>query len=122
MRAFFIAACASLALATSAHADPSVSDYRTATGEAKADLDYYVSATAQAYLWANADAETKGRQPLYCAPARLALTSEQVQDILDRWLDRRPAALGPESDAYLALEVLLALQATFPCQTPPDAP
>ncbi|MBB4081424.1 Rap1a/Tai family immunity protein [Brevundimonas lenta] len=93
--------------------------YQRATGEQKLLLDFYVSAVADGYQWANAAMANNGDVPLFCLPPRMALTDEQLTDILDRWLESL-AGQTDEQD-YLAMEVLLALKNTFPCAEEPFA-
>ena len=61
--------------------------------------------------WADA---AKPGPPLYCPPGKLALTSEQVIQILRSEIDEHPEAA---SFPY-GLGILAGLQNTFPCKKP----
>jgi hypothetical protein len=78
------------------------------------DIKRILLATNNGFAWANADLKYRKREPLYCPPGKLALTGEQLIDILRRKVRHDPA-FGSE---YVGLGLLFALQETFPCDSP----
>jgi hypothetical protein len=74
----------------------------------------YIGGVGSGFSWANAWLkETRNQPPLYCVPAKLALSRENYLDILDRQVrehgDRR-------ADTPVALMLLDGLVETFPCK------
>lgn len=110
----WFAALLVLAVASPAMAEPSVKQYLESSGEERTILTVYIIATEQAFAWSNASLENRGDAPLYCVPARLALTDDQVLDIVARFTEAKATELS-EDEMYLALFVLFAMQDAFPC-------
>lgn len=114
-----LALAAALAVtATPAFAEPSLKDFLDSRGEARELFEVYIVATEDALSWANASLENEGRQGLYCPPQRIALTADQVVDIVVRFSQvEREQDVDP-AEMYLSLFVLFALKDAFPCTRP----
>lgn len=61
--------------------------------------------------WSNAYLEDRGEAKLYCTPAKLALTYDQIVDILRRYVAKYPK-VGEEP---AGLTLLYAMIDAFPC-------
>ena len=59
--------------------------------------------------------QTRKQAPMFCQPANLSLTADQLVDMLRRGLNDRPDL--DESD--LATALLIVMQQTFPCRQNP---
>jgi hypothetical protein len=62
--------------------------------------------------WANTFLEEHRKEPpLYCVPPKLALTGEQIIDMLRKEIKDKPR----EADLEVGLVMMLLLQEVFPC-------
>ncbi len=61
---------------------------------------------------ANAELKARGQAPLYCPPPQLALTGEQILDMLRRYDGNHPE-IGQSS---YAVAILRAAEDVFPCR------
>jgi hypothetical protein len=78
---------------------------------------WFIQGTVNGLAWANGVLAQNGAPPLYCQPSKMALTGEQVLDILNRYLDERLAEKSKKWEGIpLGLGVLFALQEVFPCK------
>lgn len=98
------------AVATAAWADPTLAQFRTWNEDGQT---IYLRGLHDGFLWANADLGHGGSVPLFCVPGRLALTTDQVASIVERYADEN-ADIVSASDEY-GLVALEALQDVFPC-------
>ena len=106
------AACATLSVP--AHAEASANAFLQHISEGGtngATFSVALNGYENGYGWSNAMLENSGRAMLYCQPATVALTPEQLVEILRRYVTQN-SRIG-EEPAGLAL--LLALMAAFPC-------
>ena len=62
----------------------------------------------------NAFQEVQKSRPLFCAPPKLAVTTEQGVDILERYL----RDYNTKGSDFIEPYLLMALEETFPCQPP----
>jgi len=100
-----------LLLSSSAQAEMSAEQYIQQTGT-KHTLDTtWLYGVQNGFAWANAANESHGLPPLYCQPRNLALTQDQVIDILDNYIKAGKATLQSE----VSLVLLMALKNAFPC-------
>lgn len=76
-----------------------------------------VGSAGDAFMWANTALKTRGDQPLFCPPEKLAIKNEQYLDILQRYVQDRPS-VGTDSSAVFPYALLRALVEVFPC--PPN--
>jgi hypothetical protein len=63
--------------------------------------------------WANGELTNSKARQLYCLPTKLALTTEQETDILERYLRENAAAY---SAGPFELALLKGLEEDFPCK------
>ncbi len=106
------AACAMLSVP--AHAEASANAFLQHISEGGtngATISVAVNGYEKGYGWSEAVLVNSGRDMLDCQPASVALTPEQVVEILRRYVTQN-SRIG-EEPAGLAL--LLALMAAFPC-------
>tara|TARA_R110000850_G_scaffold117196_4_gene233546 strand:+ start:908 stop:1243 length:336 start_codon:yes stop_codon:yes gene_type:complete len=82
--------------------------------------DRYIHGALAAWLWANADLEHQGLQPLYCTPLKLGLTTDQADSIAQQFANEPRNAVRRDDD--YAMILMLALKDTFPCPSPAAAP
>jgi hypothetical protein len=54
----------------------------------------------------------RNEEPLYCPPGKLAITEEQAEDIMLRWVR---AQSENQDKTLVSLALLLGLEETFPC-------
>ena len=62
----------------------------------------------------NARLKTQGGQPAFCMPGKLALTTEQTEEIMLRSADKRAA----KGEMLVAILLLSGMQDTYPCEKP----
>jgi hypothetical protein len=83
-----------------------------AAGGEKWDLiKIYVDGAGAAYLFASVSDE---RGPFYCPPQSLAITTQNLINILDDHIARANPPLP--DDSPIAMILLLGLEYTFPCK------
>lgn len=109
-----VTAFGAMLCAGSAGAEPSVKQYQDSLGEDRTLLTLYIIAAEDAFSWTNASLHNRGDAQLYCVPDRLALTNDQVIDIVDRYAVSR-ADVVDQDQMYLAMFVLFAMEDAFPC-------
>lgn len=73
---------------------------------------YILDAYANGFDWANTDLRAAKRQPLYCLPAKLAVTAEQSGAILRQFIKQNPVAANWPA----GMALLEAFKDTFPCK------
>jgi len=62
--------------------------------------------------WVNSWLESKGRKPVFCTPAKIALTDDQVIDIMRRYVE----ANSDYQNHPFGFVLLYALIDAFPCK------
>ena len=105
---------------TGVRAEFSAKDYLARHDAAKGDVEKFIwkrhiEDTQNGMSWANSTLVTgRHETPLYCTPNKVVLTSEQLVDILKRYLEQYKdyKDLGSQP---MALVLLMALQEDFPC-------
>lgn len=117
MRVMESAAVAALLLAAlpgQAAADMTVGMWKAAPSNPQTGLaaKIYLSGVQAGLTDANAAFETRGGAPLYCQPRTLALRTEQVEDILNRYIT---AGHGVADTDRVEVILLEALKDVFPC-------
>ena len=115
--ALLIALC--LLSSTAARADWSADEFLARYGAAKSDLEKsiwqrHIEDMSTGFEYANVALIYRGDTPLYCQPKKIALTAEQLADIMKRFLEDNKNAKGLGSGPIGAI-LLLALQDAFPC-------
>lgn len=106
---------------SSAYADMTVAQYNKIQRgtEAWTLAELYIGGMAEGLEWANAELETKGRQPLFCTPDKLPMTRGGYVAILDNYLQRpdvKRKTEGKPELSYVGIFLLSALCDTFPCR------
>ncbi len=97
-----------------ANADITISQYRERKDTS--DMKAHIWGIQNAFGWANARLKLQNKQPLYCEPAKVTMTFEDLTFMIDEEaasLDKQ-GKLKP--DTAIALLLLLRLQEKFPCQ------
>jgi hypothetical protein len=61
--------------------------------------------------WANAVLKAEKRDQWFCPPKKMAVTEEQIQSILDRYIETHDL----RGSNAIGLTLLLALEKVFPC-------
>lgn len=82
---------------------------RSKKGEALAS--FYIGAMGNAFSWATVYEEGRINNPIYCPPAKVALTPDQIVDIMSRFVDRD----AKFADKPAGITLLYALIDAFPC-------
>jgi hypothetical protein len=100
-----------LLAATPAQAEPDANTFLRKIREGDALHLQVLSGYATGYSWSNTWLQQKGAAPLYCKPAKLALTAKHKADILERFIAEHP----PMGAQPAGLGLLYALVSTFPC-------
>ena len=113
MRRELIAFTAMMSLnAGSVAAEPTLDDYLNAPNEdAKLVQSLYLVALYDGLKWATAYNDVNGLPMMFCVPTNMVLVVEQ----LDQILVSEAAAGTIESEDFMPLALIRALQATFPC-------
>jgi hypothetical protein len=107
-----------LALAASASAEHTVKSYREAKAKGGEDAglaEVYLAGIAHGFSWVNISAKDDSREPLFCAPEKMALQTANYEQILESFLKRRSPNL---ENAPLGMVLLFALKDAFPCTKP----
>ena len=99
------------ALAEEANAATFLAVYDAARPEDKAHLRNFVEALQNGVAWANAALKFQKQKPLYCEPEKLALTAEQVIDLIRKEVQARPSSGMFPWPAVM----IRTLQNNFPC-------
>lgn len=84
----------------------------SAGGRAAIEARWFIGGIESGLSWANAALEVYGRPKLYCEPGKVALTDDQMIDILRRAVQSHRVDTG----SRLAPTLLLAFQEAFPCR------
>jgi hypothetical protein len=134
--AFIVATAICFSLPSSAHADEStlnelmaraahtdeltVNEFLTRYDEARTAAEkliwtQHIDAIESSFGWANTMLSERKENRLYCVPPKLILTSEQLIDIVRRFLQEQQSGGFNNQDAPMGLFLLLALQEAFPC-------
>ena len=102
---------------TAVNAEPSANaivKMLDAGGDVAVVAEYSLQSYYDAFLWSNAyvERQTENRGHIYCAPRTMVMQKEQARSIFEEYVKEHPE----EADKPTGLIVLLALQATFPCE------
>ncbi len=94
-----------------------VETYRHPPNELNRGLNrYFLAGVGEGFTAYNEYLLSEKREAAFCTPQNLALTPDQIEDILLRYVEKRPDKL----DKFPVSTVLLfALRATFPCKVSP---
>jgi hypothetical protein len=115
---FLIASLLALiSISVSAQVSLKLKDYDSMSDQEKEIALYYIAGIGNGISWANvALVETK-QKPLYCAPAKFALSLDNYKSFID--LEVKKAKSDSNKWAYQNMELghamLLHLQEIFPC-------
>jgi hypothetical protein len=96
-------------------ADRFLSEYAALPPDGKRILGNHLSAIEEGFGWANAALNDRHEQKLFCQPGHLALTHDQLVDILRKEVEEVP----PTGHMLVGLALLFALQRVFPCEAGP---
>jgi hypothetical protein len=81
--------------------------------ETERDFDsIYLDGVRDGLIMHNTAIAQDGQTPLFCLPPKLALTTEQADDILRREAKKNV----PADDMPIAIVLLAGLRETFPCE------
>ncbi|MHC2435885.1 hypothetical protein [Bradyrhizobium sp. USDA 4451] len=106
---FFIA----LTAAPAAAVDVRLESYRNPKNENFRIFNHmYLDGVRGGLMASNAWLKRHGGQMLFCMPGDLALSSEQVEEIMLKSADKRSA----KGDMAIALLLLWGMQDTYPCE------
>jgi hypothetical protein len=100
-----------MTLATPADAEATARVFLEEIDKGDSLYSHTLNAYANGISWANSKMAETQREPLYCPPPNVAFTDDQIVQILRRYLSERPAV----AEAPAGLAMLMALEATFPC-------
>jgi len=102
-------------LVSLANAEPRIKDYKRIKDTEI--FKSYILGVGVGIEWANTELSIQGQSPLYCAPGKLAITTENFLQILQDYIEKKTEiikSLGP--DLPIGLLLLKALQDAFPCK------
>jgi hypothetical protein len=77
----------------------------------KSDIVNMVRSIQIGMMWANAFLEMRNEKPLYCSPRKMALTGEQIIDMLRREVIDKPS----QANNPTGLVMMQTFQEVFPC-------
>jgi hypothetical protein len=111
-----VAAVATIAFSSSAMSqEVRLGEYRSESREPFRTFNKLVVAGLKSGLIAyNVALGVEGKEALFCLPPKLALTTEQAEDIINRTADQHSFP----SDSLISLVLLQGLEETFPCKQP----
>lgn len=105
-----VVAATAFGVASESHADPTIAQFRTWNADGQT---IYLRGLHDGLLWANGMLEHRGETPLFCAPERLALTTGQISDIVERYSADNPDLVHADDEyGVVALEAMMDV---FPC-------
>jgi hypothetical protein len=111
--------CSMLLNIEGAWADMSINTFErniAAGGAPALAARYHINGIEDGLSWANVASGIRIGVKLYCPPSDLALTDDQIIDILRRFV-RTNTSINVEQDRVGSI-LLIALQQLFPCQQP----
>jgi hypothetical protein len=85
--------------------------YDSASPTTQESLRAIIKLVEDGISWADADLKSRHQPMLYCPPAKLALTGEQLVDMLHREVKENPI----DADFPFGLGLLNSLEKVFPC-------
>ena len=102
-------------LVSSANAELRIKDYKRIKDTEI--FKTYILGVGVGVEWANTVVSNRGQSPLYCAPGKLAITTENFLQILQDYIEKNPEIIKPLGpDLPIGLLLLKALQDAFPCK------
>ena len=72
----------------------------------------YLDGVSDGLITLNVALRQEGKTPLFCLPPKMALTTEQADDILRREAKK----IVPSDDMPIGIVLLAGLRETFPCE------
>ncbi|GKQ54170.1 hypothetical protein [Bradyrhizobium sp. Ce-3] len=116
MNRWILSACLlALTAAPAAAVDIRLDTYRNPKNETIRIFNHmYLDGVRGGLMASNAWLTRHGRPLLFCMPGDLALTSEQVEEIMLKSADKRSA----KGEMVVALLLLWGMQDTYPCEKP----
>jgi hypothetical protein len=116
VRVFLVACIICVIAAHDARSDMSVEQYRKNMSEQGYQI-YFTIISLRGFVkgleWANAELmQDKKTKPFFCPPPSMAITDEQVIDILDKYLESHRINAKAPVEGYL----LMAVENAFPCR------
>ena len=113
-----LAICGYCLLSGAAHAEPDANkflrDYDAATAAEKRLMSEGLSRVELGMSWVNVFlTENRNERSVYCPPNTLALSGDQLVDVLRKEVKGTPE----EASRPYGLVLLLALQKAYPCQS-----
>jgi hypothetical protein len=78
-------------------------------------MDTYITGVGTGIFWSNAVLEAQGKQPLFCMPAKLALSPELIKQLLSRQIETHDGGPPYTGDKDVEIIVLSSFIQTFPC-------
>jgi hypothetical protein len=101
-----------------AHAMTTIDQYQKDMHGPELQKDFtliYIKGLLEGFEWMNIAIQAEGKMsPIFCTPPKLAITTEQAVDMLNRYLKDHNTKASDPIEIYL----LDALKETFPCNPP----
>ena len=91
-----------------------LAEFAAAKGELRSAYLFWLSGVEAGIQVANVRLKLAGQALLYCQPNKLGLTTDQVEDIMNRYVRAHPTVATP--DLPVSLAMVFALQEAFPCE------
>jgi hypothetical protein len=86
-------------------------NYEKSEANDKRVIESLLVATYVGMFWSTMQLQSEGKTPLFCQPSKVALTTEQILDMLRREVKETP----PLADMPYGLAMLKTLEKVFPC-------
>ena len=94
-----------------------IETYRHPPNELNRDLNrYFLAGVSEGFTAYNEYLLSEKKEAAFCTPPNLALTPDQTEDILLRYVEKQPDNLDK---LPVSTVLLFALRATFPCKVRP---
>ncbi len=90
-------------------------NYDRGTAADRTFIKTLIVGIADGFDAANDQLKEDGKSALYCAPAGIKFTGDQLIDILRRWIEANRAKAPRIDNAPPAMALLHALEEAFPC-------
>lgn len=106
--------CLAFTLATPVFAEVSAREAIALYRKGNKEISIFVDGLVAGFSWYNADMSQSEQGKLYCLPTKMAITTNQVFSILEKYLESDIPDV--ETDFPVGVTILFAFKTTFPCQ------
>ena len=104
-----------VAMAQPVKAEKTLADYNLPGAHGLDITKTYLQGISDGLGWANATLIAAGKPALFCQPDRLGLKTDNIEDILNRYLSEHATVFRAHGDYPIGMMLLASLKEAFPC-------